>query len=79
LENYGWIPVEVTGRVGNKSDDFFGRVRDNYWNGIIFSRDTNVSIMLNRPVSQPERMLPILPRTTAFGKTEKIAKANHRL
>ena len=46
LENYGWIPVDVTGRLGSDRKHF-GRICQSYWNGIIFSRDSYVSIMLN--------------------------------
>ena len=45
LENYGWIPVDVTFRRGNKNGDYFGRVRQDRWQGIIFSRDADISVL----------------------------------
>jgi len=45
LEKYGWIPVDVTYRLQDKtkSRDYFGRVRVGT-NGIILSRDVDVSV-----------------------------------
>jgi len=53
LEKYGWIPVDVTYRLQDRSKtrDYFGRVRVGS-NGIILSRDVDVSVINHQGVPQ---------------------------
>jgi len=53
MQKYGWIPVDVTYRLGDKSktQDFFGRVSVGS-NGIILSRDVDLSVMNHQNVLQ---------------------------
>jgi len=51
LENYGWIPVDVTYRLEDKTKtgDYFGRVCVES-NGIILARDVDLSVMNHQDV-----------------------------
>ena len=51
LEKYGWIPVDVTYRNGDKAGDYFGRVRVES-NGIILARDVDLSVINHQGVHQ---------------------------
>ena len=51
LENYGWIPVDVTYRNGDKAGDFFGRVRVES-NGVILARGVDLSVINHQGVHQ---------------------------
>ena len=51
LENYGWVPVDVTYRLEDqtKSGDYFGRVHVGS-NGIILARDVDLSVVNHQDV-----------------------------
>ena len=68
LEKYGWIPVDVTYRLEDKTKtgDYFGRVRIKD-NGIILSREVDLSVVNGKGEPQKVGLMQVFAHWCSYG------------